>query len=190
MTTLFWITALLVVFATSNAAPNGTTTPEGCRKLKSDTDWPTLAAWKAAVPGVTAGNAGPQGPDYRIQAKDFADVQNAVKFATKNNIRVTIITTGHDQIGRSDSSSGLLIDLTKLNGINVLESFTPTPKGAESPKSNKANIITPKLGVQAAATIGPAVSTQQLNDGLSSSKLLSMGATHGMSRMRIYVSFD
>jgi FAD/FMN-containing dehydrogenase len=179
MSTHYWITALLAVSAASHAAPNGTTTPEGCRKLKSDTDWPTLTAWKASIPGVIAGNAGPQGPDYRIQAKDFAEVQNAVKFATKNNIRVTIITTGHDQIGRSDSSSGLLIDLTKLNGINVLESFKPTTKGAESPKTSKANIITPKPGVQAAATIGPAVSTQQLNDALSPSKLLSMGATHG-----------
>jgi hypothetical protein len=185
MSALFWITALLVVSATSNAAPNDNTTPEGCRKLKIDVDWPTLAAWKTAIPGVTAGNAGPQGPDYRIQVKDFADVQNAVKFATKNNIRVTIITTGHDQIGRSDSSSGLLIDLTKLNGINVLESFTPTPKGADSPKSNKANTIIPKPGVQAAVTIGPAVSTQTLNDGLSASKLLSMGPTHGMSRIGI-----
>jgi hypothetical protein len=157
------------------------TAPKGCRKLSSDNDWPTVEVWKTALPGIMPGSSGTPGPDYRIQAKSVADVQRAVKFANEHNIRISVITTGHDQIGRSISGSGLLIDLSLLSGIKVLESFTPTVKGAQSPSSNKANVIVPEAGIRAAVTIGPGVNTQGLNNALSPSKLMTSGGTHGMS---------
>src|ERR1700712_4976747 len=153
----------------------GQTAPAGCLKLSTDSDWPAPEIWKAALPGVVReSKAGKVSPDYRIQAKNTADVQKAVKFAAQHGIRLSVITTGHDQLGRSDAASGLLIDVSALTGINALESFTPSLAGAKSPKPNeKANVIVPQDGVQAAVTFGPGVATQALNNALSPSKLFT-----------------
>lgn len=78
-----------------------TSTPEGCKKLATDADWPPLAEWKAAMPEVEVHKqtAGLKHPDYVLQAESYKDVQNAVKFCAKNNIRLIIITSGHDFLG-------------------------------------------------------------------------------------------
>jgi hypothetical protein len=77
-----------------------TTAPAGCRKLGSDADWPTEAEWKKALPEVEPRSktlaAGVYRPDYKLRAESYKDVQAAVKFATTNNIRLTLITSGHD----------------------------------------------------------------------------------------------
>lgn len=75
-----------------------TMTPAGCRKNAMDVDWPTLAEWKAALPGVSARPstlaAWTLRPDYHFNAVNVADVQAAVKFSAKHNIRLTIINSG------------------------------------------------------------------------------------------------
>jgi hypothetical protein len=80
-----------------------TTTPAGCYKLATDTDWPSLAEWTAALPRVVARASnlalGVVRPDYHLSAKDTADVQAAVKFCAKNRIRLSIINSGHDFLG-------------------------------------------------------------------------------------------
>ncbi|QDS72850.1 hypothetical protein FKW77_007179 [Venturia effusa] len=165
--------------AQSQDAIQAKTTPEGCRRLNTDADWPSPEAWKAALPGVTAIKPlAKTAPDYRFQAKSIADVQAAVRFAASNNIRLAIISTGHDYMARCDASSGLLLDMSKMNKVKVLESFTPTAKGAESPK-DPTNTIVPKPGVQAAVSVQGGVGTQMLNDDLSPSKLFTMGAAYG-----------
>jgi FAD/FMN-containing dehydrogenase len=75
--------------------------PEGCKKLATDADWPPVAEWKAAMPEVEVHKqtAGLKHPDYVLQAESYKDVQNAVKFCAKNNIRLIIITSGHDFLG-------------------------------------------------------------------------------------------
>ncbi|PVH83979.1 FAD-binding domain-containing protein [Cadophora sp. DSE1049] len=135
----------------------GTATPPNCRKLPTDTDWPSPSAWSSAIPGIipntplttnTTTNSSSI-PTYRIRARTFLDVQNAIRFATTHNIRLSVITTGHDQLGRSDAGSGLLIDLSLLKGVRVLESFEPTLEGAESPDHSGTagpNVIVPKEG--------------------------------------------
>lgn len=159
------------------------TATAGCRKLNTDIDWPTLDVWQAALPGVVAGNGsdanGPL-PDYRYRVSNAADVQAAVNFAREHNIRITVITTGHDQEGRSDAGSGLIIDLSNLRGVRVLESFEPTEQGAESPDPNSLpNIIVPKEGVQAAVTFGPAVAGLALNYAVYNSSLWTISGAAG-----------
>ena len=73
-----------------------------CKLLPVDAGWPSEADWKAALPGAVA--RGPQKavtrPDYRMRAKTVDDVVNAVKFAAKNNIRLSAIASGHDGLAR------------------------------------------------------------------------------------------
>jgi FAD/FMN-containing dehydrogenase len=155
------------------------TAPEGCRKLPSDSDWPSLETWKAALPGVQPKEAScGTCPDYRFVVKSISDVQKAVKFAVQNNIRVSVIASGHDFLGRNTAGSGLWIDTSKMNKVKILESFTPTTKGAEPPEG-PVNTIVPKPNIQAAVTFGAGINTQELNDLISPSKLFTMGAGHG-----------
>lgn len=78
-----------------------TTAPAGCRKLASDADWPAAAEWtKAMGHDVKARSktlaTGVYRPDFSLRAESYKDVQKAVKFAATNNVRLTLITTGHD----------------------------------------------------------------------------------------------
>jgi hypothetical protein len=158
-----------------------TTTPPGCRKLSSDVDWPMRAEWRKALPEVSARSktlaAGVYRPDYKVRAENYGDVQAAVKFAAKNNIRLTVINSGHDFLGRNDAPSGLSLDTSLLGGIQVHESFVPSEAGAAKPGA--ANIIVPAPGNQAAVTFGVGITTQVLNNALHPSKLLTIGAAHG-----------
>lgn len=166
-----------------HAQPNTTTTPSGCRKLNTDIDWPDVEIWKAALPGVVATNGSDKwGPtvDYRLQAKSVADVQNAVRFAKEHNIRLTVLTTGHDQLERSDAGSGLMIDLSLFQGAHVMESYTPTKEGLPLLALDaEPNVITPIDGVQAAVSFGPAVAGLPLNYVVSPSGLFTVSGGAG-----------
>lgn len=162
-----------------------TRAPAGCRLIHTDEGYPSEADYRAALPGVVRrpavaakGDEGNVHPDFRLRAMSYADVQKAVDFARTRNIRLTVINSGHDFLGRNDAPSGLSLDVSLLGGINVLEEFVPTTKGAAKPGS-KVNVIIPKAGKQAAVTIGVGLSTQKLNDALSPSKLVTVGAAHG-----------
>lgn len=73
-----------------------------CRNIPGDAGWPAEAEWKTQLPGSVA--RGVQKtylhPDYRIDAKTVDEVIAAVKFASKHNIRLTAIHSGHDGLGR------------------------------------------------------------------------------------------
>jgi FAD/FMN-containing dehydrogenase len=180
--------ALFMHLTTSFAQLGKTKTPEGCRKLNTDADWPPQKIWEDAMPGIeylrsTFSRA--TTPDYRYQVRSVPDVQRALKFAQENNVRVSIITTGHDYLGRSTASSGLLIDLSLLRGIRISESYTPTLEGVPDVAwDQKPNVITPKEGVQAAATFGPGVLGQPLNSALNPSKLFAVTGAEGMIVVR------
>lgn len=163
----------------------------GCRTLPTDTDWPTLEEWQAAIPGVQAENnsdsLGPL-PDYRIRATSYSDVQAAVKFAAENNVRVSVITTGHDQLGRNIAGSGLLIDISLLQGARVSPSFEATVDGVERLCGNESvQTITPTPGVQAAVTFNPASNGFKLNTALDTSGLFLVGGTHGKRKKSLLV---
>jgi FAD binding domain-containing protein len=142
------------------------TGPQRCRKTNTDADWPSHDVWKQALPNVIprASKAGePIRPDYRFRAKTATDVQKAVKFASENNVRLTIITTGHDYLGRNDAPSGLALDVSPLKGVRVLPSFTPKSEGVESAIGTETNVISPQPGSQPAVTFGVGMTTQALN---------------------------
>lgn len=86
---------------------------------------------------------------------------------------------------RNDAPSGLSLDVSHLTGIKVLESFTPSESGAESPSDN-ATVIKPVPGQQAAVTFGAGMSTADINEALDSSGLFTIGAAHG----RDILTFD
>jgi hypothetical protein len=97
--------------------------PVGCKILPVDQQWPTDAEWKAALPGVI--KRGPQNkeqtrPDWHLSAINPADVQRAVNFTSKYNIRLSIITTGHDFLSRYVRST-----LKPHSTVLMLEETTP-----------------------------------------------------------------
>jgi FAD/FMN-containing dehydrogenase len=157
-------------------------TPEGCKKLATDADWPSDAEWKQALPEVVARSStlakGVARPDYRVRAESYADVQAAVKFAARNNIRLTVINSGHDFVGRNDAPSGLSLDVSLLGGITLHEEFVATATGAAKP-ARALNTIVPVPGKQHAVTFGVGVTSQKLHNAVSPSKLVTIGAAHG-----------
>jgi hypothetical protein len=154
-------------------------TPEGCRQLSNDELWPLAEVWMKEVPGVVPTRPDPcqKHPDYRITARNAKDVQNAIKFAAKHNIRVSIIASGHDYMGRNDAPSGIWIDLSKLKGVRVSPSFTPTEEGLPSPEG-RTNVIPPQSTV-AAVTFRAGMNTVSLNKAIKDSRLFTLGAAHG-----------
>lgn len=181
MVSLKFIHTTVLLFTSLGA--QATTTPAGCRKLNTDEDWPTQAQWEAALPGVvaTAGSDehGPL-PDYRLQARSVEDVQNAVRFAKEHGVRLSVLTTGHDQLQRSDAGSGLLIDLSLFQGARVMPSYTATTEGLPFVGIDReAETIEPVEGQQAAVSFGPAVAGLPLNYAVSKSRLFTVSGGAG-----------
>ena len=76
--------------------------PPGCKKLPTDADWPTngvldeeLKGWEPRLRNQTLKH-----PDWIYEVKTVASVQRAVKFASKHNVRISILNSGHDFLGR------------------------------------------------------------------------------------------
>ena len=76
--------------------------PASCKRLPIDADWPSpevvdeeLPGWEMPMPdGIK------KHPDYTYEVKRVASVQRAVRFVTKYNMRLSIINSGHDFLGR------------------------------------------------------------------------------------------
>ncbi|KAF2670170.1 FAD-binding domain-containing protein [Microthyrium microscopicum] len=177
----FVVSVLTIQVLLGAASPlESSKAPKGCLRLSTDEDFPSAEAWKSALPTVIKNNNTVNvGPDYRIQVKSASDVEKAIKFAKDSNVRLSIITSGHDALARSTAASGLLIDLSLLKGIKVHESFTPTTQGEASVLGQKANVIVPKDGIQAAVTFGAGTTADTLYNALHPSKLFPMTAGHG-----------
>jgi FAD/FMN-containing dehydrogenase len=119
-------------------------------------------------------------PDYRIRAKSYADVQSAVKFSAKHNIRLTVLTTGHDEVGRNTAGSGLIIDISLLKSARVSTSYNATTGGVPSLEADEEpQVIKPLPGAQAVVTFNPAFNGLELNKALAQSGLFYVGDTWG-----------
>jgi FAD binding domain len=79
--------------------PNSYRPAIGCKLLASDYGWPSNATW-ATLKNAKAKPWGTRGPDYTVQPQTVEEVQAAVNFARKHNVRLTMITSGHDFHGR------------------------------------------------------------------------------------------
>jgi len=93
-------TAILPPFPDKALFANSSEAPAGCKFLPSDKGWPADHVWKKAFPGIFKKLKGTVGPDWMVQAKTVEDVQHVVNFAREHNVRLTIITTGHDFHGK------------------------------------------------------------------------------------------
>jgi hypothetical protein len=108
-----------------------------CKTIPGDKEWPADAVWTAEIPGVTKSR--PQfkkitRPDWVLNAKGPDDVQAAVKFAAKHNVRVSIVNSGHDFVGRNDAPNGLWINVGNVRGVRVEGEYKATEKGTEGVK--------------------------------------------------------
>ncbi|KAE9992891.1 hypothetical protein EG327_007368 [Venturia inaequalis] len=172
-----FILSLLLSLAASQASPAG---PRECKILATDSSWPAQSVWRQAMPEVeeVAVKGERKRPDMRLDATSVDEVTAAVKFAANNNIRLSILNSGHDFHGRNDAPNGLALVTTGLKGVRVLSKFTPTAEGAKSVNlTTKANVIPPQSD-QAYVTFGAGLSTQQLNNEIAKSNLFTLGAAH------------
>jgi hypothetical protein len=70
--------------------------PQGCKRIKTDVDFPAFAVVQTVLPGVIVEKrrAGKTSPNYRFAPKTIEEVQKAIKFVGKINIWNAIISTG------------------------------------------------------------------------------------------------
>ncbi|KAF2668484.1 FAD-binding domain-containing protein [Microthyrium microscopicum] len=176
------ISGLVLLLAQSiSAQPTGAS---GCTVKHGDKEWPAEAVWKAELPGVEQqqDGGGETHPDYLMVAKTVKDVQAAVKFSAKHNVRLTLISSGHDFLGRNDATSGLWLSTGNFKGSRVHAHFTPSVNGTEAVDYNtdpvgKVNVVKVEAGKETAITFGVGVSGQELTDALDKSGLYTLGAT-------------
>ncbi|CAF1099749.1 unnamed protein product [Didymodactylos carnosus] len=81
-------------------------------------------------------------PILAVNATWPEHVQTTVEFASANNLRLVIKTTGHDYLGRSTAADSLLLWLHYMKNMTFMENFT-TCDG-----SNLSNAIRVGAGVQ------------------------------------------
>jgi hypothetical protein len=76
--------------------------PSNCKKLSIDSDWPADDVWKSELPGVEPRepNQMLKHPDWTYEVSTVEQVQKAVHFAAKYNVRLSIFNTGHDFMNR------------------------------------------------------------------------------------------
>ena len=69
------------------------------------------AVWNARKPG--------RYPDAIVRARTDEDVVAAVRWATGNGLKISVRSGGHSWVGNGVRDGGLLIDLSRLQGIEV-----------------------------------------------------------------------
>jgi hypothetical protein len=185
-----------IAVATSQAS-------SACKLLPGDVKWPAVDVWKNSLPGVVAlekdkTDNSTRRPDYQLVATTIEQVQAAVKFTFENNIRLTVVNSGVDFLGRSspsivspqfmvlimfrsDAPSGLSLMVGNFKGVRVADSFEPSAAGAPNVNYTahpitSVNVVKPVPGKQAFVTFGAGVSGHQLNNALAKSGLFTMAA--------------
>ncbi|KAF6760509.1 FAD binding domain-containing protein [Ephemerocybe angulata] len=151
---------------TPAALPCYGASPEACASVKTNF---TDAQWRSNLPGVmqmtnldtyifpnntisacplapVTGETCGQGsvPPVGVDARTPQDVQEAVRFAKRYNLRVVVHNTGHDFLGRSTGRGGFLVWTHWMKDIAFQESFV-----AETDRVGKGvQAITLGAGVQ------------------------------------------
>ncbi|KAK4057330.1 hypothetical protein OIO90_001827 [Microbotryomycetes sp. JL221] len=70
-------------------------------------------------------NHGLRMPEYLVEARSIEDVGHAVKFANTNRLRLRVLNTGHDYLGRSTDQGSFTIWTRWLNHTEFVPQFTP-----------------------------------------------------------------
>ncbi|KAJ7633739.1 FAD-binding domain-containing protein [Mycena rosella] len=109
----------------------------------TDAQW-TSALFRSTIPGSMTDNNWEQGydltppslclrnattcgqgdvPIFSVETQSAADIQAAVKFASCNNLRLVVKSSGHDVLGRSTAPYSLLIRTAGLQNISMTDAF-------------------------------------------------------------------
>ena len=84
---------------------------------------------------------------YSAETENGLQIQAAVTFAVKHNIKLVIKNSGHDFLGRSSAPYSLQISTYKMKNVSVINDFVPTvPSGILPPAGVKA--VTLAAGTQ------------------------------------------
>ncbi|CAG8888806.1 unnamed protein product [Penicillium egyptiacum] len=118
--------------------------------------WETFEAWPERnescyienLPGIPCGQG--RISLYSVLAQSAAHIQEAVRFASKRNLRLVVKNSGHDFLGRSATAESLQILTHHMKGTRLVDDFVP--EGA--PKDG---------GEGAAVTIEAGVSLRELH---------------------------
>lgn len=131
-------------------------------------DLPTAGLWTYFTNDTCRPTANPNDtctlgyyPVLAIIAKTTKHIQEGIKFATKNNLRLIIRNTGHDFLGRSVGWGALVINTHSFQDIQFTDKWT----GADS---YKGSAVTVGAGVQAGNVL-------KKGNGLSPPKLMVTG---------------
>jgi len=76
-------------------------------------------------------------PPVGVDARSASDIQAAVNFATKHNLKVAVKNTGHDYLGRSTARGGFLLWTHHMK--QTLYNSTFVPEGAPVTTENSFN---------------------------------------------------
>ncbi|MFS8479809.1 MAG: LLM class flavin-dependent oxidoreductase [Micromonosporaceae bacterium] len=93
-------------------------------------DIPASLAERAVEPGdrgyesVRSTYMYPGKPGLVLRPRDTGEVAEAISFARKQNVEMTVRSGGHGISGRSTNDGGIVIDLSALNSIEVIDERT------------------------------------------------------------------
>lgn len=87
--------------STLGPSPTGSA-PQGCNLLNTDSEWPAPDVWTDALGDVEPGEDTEEAdrPDYVLAAHDVQTVKAAIKFVAEHNVRLSVVDSGHDFLGR------------------------------------------------------------------------------------------
>lgn len=92
------------------------------------TTWEVLAneTWGCQL-NATSSTLCTQGniPTYAANVSSVKEIQKAVRFAAKHNLRFVIKNTGHDYLGRSTAAGALSVWVHNLNTVTLHDHFVP-----------------------------------------------------------------
>lgn len=133
--------------------------------------WENWEAWPEHHQACFIGNAGDatcdQGriPLYSAAVESAADIQKAVRFAKRHNLRLVIKNTGHDILGRSTAPYSLQILTNRMKDTLLVGDFVP--KGA--PKHQ---------GHGPAVTMAAGVNVQDLYTAVGAKNRVAVGGAY------------
>ncbi|KAJ7232746.1 FAD-binding domain-containing protein [Mycena rebaudengoi] len=100
-------------------------------------------------------------PLYSVEAKTTEDIQAAVKFASRYNLRLAVKASGHDTLGRSTAPNSLLVRTSNFKNITHTAAF-----------------FVGKENMGPAITVGSGVTSKELyKSGLDNGRAVAAGAS-------------
>ncbi|EEH07998.1 FAD binding domain-containing protein [Histoplasma capsulatum G186AR] len=153
---------LVAVRPVGNVCHDPTYDPEACARTKNIThnsfwrveqpgavqftNWETwLARKESCYVDTPRGDACDQGRVslYSVLVESPSQIQSAVRFARKHNLRLAIKASGHDFLGRSSAPDSLQISTYRMKDIIFTDDFVP--KGCKT--GGKGSAVTLGAGV-------------------------------------------